>query len=216
MSLVNAIRRLDSSPRPGKAVPRLLLVSDPIRLPDPAAAAAALPAGSGLLLRPYHRIAGVEALARFCRHRRLILLVAADWRLAARLGAAGLHLPEGLARHGVLAPALGWVRRHGRLLTIAAHSPAALARAARLGADAALVSPVFPTASHPGAVTIGSLRLGLWRRFPGPPRLALGGLTVQTARRLPPGAVMGFAAIGGLVPSQTPVQTAGESQTQPT
>jgi len=199
MGLVNAIRRRNSSPCHGRTVPRLLLVSDPLRLPDPAAAAARLPPGAGLLLRPYRGSAGAEALARLCRRHRLLLLVAADWRLAARLGADGLHLPEGVARHGLLAPALGWVRRHHRLLTVAAHGPAALARAGRLGADAALLSPVFPTRSHPGAATLGPLRLGLWRRYPGPVRLALGGVTAATVRRLPPGAVNGIAAIGGFL-----------------
>jgi thiamine-phosphate pyrophosphorylase len=197
-ALVNAIRRPVSSPQHQRAAPRLLLLSDPDRLPDPTAAASRLPPGAGLLLRPYRGAAGAEALARLCRRRRLVLLVAADWRLAARLGAAGLHLPEGLARHGLLAPALGWVRRHRRLLTVAAHGPAALVRAGRLGAAAALVSPVFPTRSHPGAPTLGPVRLGLWRRWPGPPRLALGGIAPATLRRLPPGAVAGVAAIGAL------------------
>jgi len=187
------------------AGPPLILVTDERRLPDPLAAAARLPPGSGVLLRHYgdpDRLARAAALAALCRRRRLCLLVAGDWRLAARLGAAGLHLPEGLARHGVLAGALGWRRRCHALLTVAAHSPRALGRAAELGADAALVSPIFPSRSHPGAPVVGPVRLGLWRRLARQPLIALGGVSAATARRLPRGAVAGLAAIDGLARSR--------------
>ncbi len=181
--------------------PALILVTDETRLRDPLAAMGLLPPGAGVLLRHYQspqRPTLGLAVAALARRRRLTLLVAGDWRLAARLGASGLHLPEGLARHGVLAPALGWVRRRHRLLLVACHSPAALGRAARLRADAALLSPAFPTASHIGAAAIGPLRFGLWARRARLPVLALGGINRRTVARLPKGAVAGLAAIGAL------------------
>lgn len=180
-------------------LPRRILVSDERRLPDMLAAARALPTGTGVLLRHYQapdRLALGLRLAAIARARRLVLMVAGDWRLAARLGAAGLHLPEGQARHGTLAPALGWLRRHRRMLTVAAHSPAALARARRLGAAAALLSPVFPTASHPGAASIGAVRFRLWARRAGVPVVALGGMTPATWRHVA-GCAVGMAGIGG-------------------
>ncbi|WP_173979492.1 thiamine phosphate synthase [Magnetospirillum sp. UT-4] len=189
-----------------RRIPTRILVGDTVRLPDVAAAAARLPAGTGVLLRPYgapDRLAVGLAAVAVARRRRLVLLVAADWRLAARLGAAGLHLPEGLARHGVLSPALGWVRRRRLLLTVAAHSPAALARARCLKAHAALLSPVFPTASHPGAATLGETRFGLWARRAGLPVLALGGINDRTWRRLA-GRAAGAAAIGAFRQNKTP------------
>jgi thiamine-phosphate pyrophosphorylase len=174
-----------------------LLVTDPVRLPNPLAIMARLPPGSGVLLRPYGDSSCPTAqIAALARQRRLILLVAGDWRLAARLGAQGLHLPEGLGRHGLLSPALGWRRRRGALLTMACHSPAALGRAASLGADAALLSPAFATASHVGAKPIGPLRFGLWSRKARLPVMALGGLTLRTAPRLPKSSAAGLAAIG--------------------
>lgn len=202
MTLANPMRRLNRHRRwPG---PGLILVSDPLRLPDPLRAMGQLPPGSGVLLRPYGQADRDDlgrAIARLARIRRLVLLVAGDWRLAARLGAAGLHLPEGLAAHGVLAPALGWVRRRRRLLLCAAHSPRALGRAAAIKADAGLLSPVFATLSHPAATTIGAVRFGLWARRAGLPVLALGGINPATARRLSPGAASGLAAIRGLAES---------------
>lgn len=200
MTLANAARLLNVTARRSWRGPALMLVTDETRLPDPLAVIAGLPAGTAILLRHYgdrNRLALAEAIAALARRRRLVLLVAGDWRLAARLGAQGLHLPEGLARHGVLAPALGWRRRTGRLLSVACHSAAALGRAAALGADAGLLSPVFATASHADAKPIGPLRFGLWAGRTGLPVLALGGLTPRTAKRLPKGVAVGLAAIGG-------------------
>lgn len=200
MTLAKAARRL-KPPVPGR-VPRLLLVTDETRLPDPLPAAARLPAGSGVILRHYgwppeRRAELGRRLAALARRRRLVLLVAGDWRLAARLGAAGIHLPEGMAG-GRVAQALGWARRRGRLVTAAAHSRAALARAKRLGLDAALLSPVFATRSHEGAPCLGPLRFALMARRAGLAVVALGGIDARRAGRLPPGSASGLAAIGAL------------------
>ena len=180
----------------------MLLISDEARLPDPLPLMRQLPPGSGVVLRHYgapNRLALAQAASRLARRRRLVLLVAGDWRLAARLGAQGLHLPEGLARHGVLAPALGWVRRTKRLLLVACHGDMALGRARWLGADAAVLSPVFATTSHPGAPSLGAVRFGLVSRRAGLPVLALGGITGRSQPRLPRGSAAGFAAISGFL-----------------
>ncbi|WP_404382379.1 thiamine phosphate synthase [Caenispirillum salinarum] len=174
-----------------------LTVTDTRRMPDPAAAAAALPRGAAIVFRHYdapNREALGVRLAAVCRRRGITLLVAGDWRLAARLGADGLHLPEGLARHGVLSPALAWRRRTGGLLAVAAHDRGALAVAARLKADVALLSPVFPTSSHPGAATLGPWRASLWTREAPVPVLALGGMNPHRMRRL--AGVAGWAGTG--------------------
>jgi thiamine-phosphate pyrophosphorylase len=199
MTLADQARRLNF---PGTCrLPALVLVTDTARLPDPAAACRRLKRGAGVLLRHYDapdRPLLAARLAALARARRLTLLVAGDWRLAAAVGAAGVHLPEGMARRGVLAPLLGWVRRRGRLLTVAAHSPAALGRARRLGADAALLSPAFPTRSHPGAPAIGPLRFAAWARRAGLPVIALGGVDAATAARLRACGAAGLAAVGAL------------------
>lgn len=183
-------RRLNFPPPRGGNGGRCALriaVTDPARTPDPAAAAARLPPGAVVTFRHYDspdRLRLGLELARVTRRRRQVLLVAGDHRLADRLGAAGLHLPEGLARRGILAPLLLWVHGRKAILTVAAHSPRALARAAALKADAALLSPVFPTRSHPGAATLGALRFSLWAGAARLPVVALGGMTSAAARRL--------------------------------
>ncbi|MBV1796011.1 thiamine phosphate synthase [Siccirubricoccus sp. G192] len=184
----------------GRVLPRLFLFSDRLRLPDPRAAAARLPPGAAVVARGLAPavLAGLAALAR---RRRLVLLVAGDGRAALRLGRglrAGLHVPD---RHGTagLAPFLlaRRARPGGLLLTVAAHGRAGLARARRLGADAVILSPVFPTASHPGAPALGLLAWAALARRAGRPVVALGGVTGANAGRLPRWAA-GFAAIGAL------------------
>ncbi|MGH6956982.1 MAG: thiamine phosphate synthase, partial [Caulobacteraceae bacterium] len=80
----------------GKALPRLFLFTDPARTPDVAAAVEALPRGAGVVYRAFgaaEATAEGRRLAKIARRRGLVLLVGADARLAAAIGAAGVHLP---------------------------------------------------------------------------------------------------------------------------
>jgi thiamine-phosphate pyrophosphorylase len=70
-----------------------------------------------------------------------------------------------------------------------------LGLAARLGADAALLSPVFPTATHPGGEVLGPVRFQLLARQSKLPIIALGGMTKSRAHAL---AWRRWAAIDGL------------------
>ncbi len=185
----------------GKAacrLPPLLLLTDPVRLRDPRPLLPRLPPGAAVIFRPYG-IAEPARLGRLylraCRRRRILFLVAADVALARRIGADGVHLPE------YMAGSRAWARRArpGWLVTAAAHSPAALRRAAFAGADAALLSPVFATASHPGGRSLGVLRFARWCRASPLPVYALGGITAANARRLRGSGACGIAGIGGLV-----------------
>jgi len=69
-------------------------------VPDEAAAAMALPRGSAVVYRSFGA-ADAEDVARklvkIARRRGLKLLIGADHRLAARIGAHGVHLPERLS-----------------------------------------------------------------------------------------------------------------------
>ncbi|MBB5695207.1 thiamine phosphate synthase [Muricoccus pecuniae] len=180
---------------PARAVPPLWLLSDARRLPDPRAAARRLPPGSAVLARD--PAPGLLApLARLARQRRLLLLLSGDGRGALALR-AGLHLPDRRPARGLLPFLIARRGGRGPLLSVAAHGRAGFARARRLGADLVLLSPVFPTASHPGAPALGPLRWAALARRAGRPVVALGGLDALKSRRLPPMAA-GWAAIGGL------------------
>jgi len=200
--LVNAAARLKvrrHGKRGGRDLPSLWLMTDAKRMADPVAAARHLPPGSGLILRhtdPARLRALAEILVPFCRQRRLICLIAGDWRLAARLNADGVHLSERTARVGAAAPMMNWRRQGRRLLTIAAHGFAAMARGARMKPDGILLSPVFATASHPGARALGTVRFAAFTRRMSVPVMALGGVTSQTISRLCHSGAHGIAGIG--------------------
>jgi thiamine-phosphate pyrophosphorylase len=130
--------------------------------------------------------------------------------MASCVGADGVHFSEAaIRRHplplGATGGATGRATRGRRriIVTAAAHSFPALIRAARRGADAALLSPVFPTRSHPGAPALGAVRFaalvhGLRRRGISMRVIALGGVTGTNAARLVHAGASGLAAIGAL------------------
>jgi thiamine monophosphate synthase len=206
--------RADANARPAAArgrLPALILMTDETRTPDPVAAARALPRGAAVILRHYslapaarERLA--RALRRVTRARGQMLLIAGDARLALRVSADGVHWPEHLVGR-----ALRWsiARARGLWITAAAHGAAAALQAARTGADAVLVGPVFPTRSHPGAGGLGVPRLARIVRMVGAGGhgggadgiavYALGGIDDTTVRRLAGAGCAGFAAIGALV-----------------
>lgn len=114
----------------------------------------------------------------------LVLLAANDPLLAGRLD--GLHLSERRAREAAHWRAL----RPDWLITVAAHS----ARALRiLHADAALLSPVFFTRSHPQVAPLGAARARMIARNSLLPVIALGGVSPANA-----GQLRGFAGAAGV------------------
>ena len=137
-----------------------------------------LPRGSGFIYRHYHlppdkRIARWSALTRIARGRGHACILADDAITALEWGADGLYGPP-----RALYPTRG-------LLALAtAHDLADIGLANRVKADAVLLSPAFPTRSHPDRPALGPLGFRLLARHAQMPVIALGGMTAQTARRL--------------------------------
>lgn len=197
--------------RPPVRLPALILLTDEQRLADPVAAVARLPRGSGVILRHYgiakrDRVALARKLRAVTRQRGCLLLIAADERggadLAQAIDADGLHLSERLLRRGRRS-ARPFRMPHWRV-TASVHSLAALRLAAARGVDAVLLSPVFPTASHPGARTLGPLRFAAWARASRIPVYALGGVDDRSAARLRASRACGLAGIGAFGPPVDP------------
>lgn len=180
-------------------MPPLLFLTDPERTPVPEAIAETLPAGAGVVFRAFGAADAVERgrlLAAIARARGLTLLAGADPALAEACGAHGLHLPE---RAIADLPSLK-AAHPGWLFTAAAHSAEALDRAARTGADAALVSPVFPSASPSAGAPLGVERFTGLVKAAGLPVYALGGVDSKTAPRLLATGAVGLAVVSGLTP----------------
>jgi|APSaa5957512535_1039671.scaffolds.fasta_scaffold01806_7 thiamine-phosphate pyrophosphorylase len=197
MTLSDYARRLNF--RSGCAhLPPAILMTDLARLANPGPLLGALPAGAAVLYRNYespNRAGEARALKSLCRRHGLLLIVAEDPWLAHQVEADGLHLSDRTARRSGHRRA---AKMHpGRLLTIAAHSPAGLRRAAALGADAAFLSPVFETRSHPGNAGLGVQKFTAWGRRAPLPVYALGGINAGNARALDNSGAAGIAGIGG-------------------
>lgn len=180
MKLARAAARLNAG--------LLALITDDDRLSDPVEAARALPKGSLVIVRSRdvkrRRKLG-EALR--AQTHGLILLAADDPELAGILH--GLHLPEVRARDAAHWRAL---RPHW-VITVAAHSPRGLHAPY---ADAAFLSPIFATKSHPKARPLTPACARLIARNALLPVLALGGVTARNATLL--SGFSGIAAIDAL------------------
>jgi thiamine-phosphate pyrophosphorylase len=190
-------RGIRRAPRFG--LPWLWLMSDDKRLPDPAAAVRRLPPGAGVIVRARDdaaRRALVERLSRIARARRSVVLVAGDWRLAARVRVDGVHVPEAMLRAADLAGLRLWRRARRAWLTASAHGRSAMRTAARARADMVLVSPVLPTPSHHGRKSLGPLHLARWAREGRVAVAALGGINAATIARLNGSGIAAIAGIG--------------------
>jgi thiamine-phosphate pyrophosphorylase len=164
-------------------LPKIWLMTDP-RIDDLEAAIARLPKQSGIIFRHYdlpkaERRALFKQVRRLAKERRHTLVLADRPSTAWRWGADGAHDRS--------------PRRSLGIRTVAVHSAREAALARRIGADLIFVSPVFVTASHSGARTLG--RLGLARLSLGQQTIALGGMTRARAKSLSSLKIHGWAAI---------------------
>jgi thiamine-phosphate pyrophosphorylase len=175
----------------------LAFMTDASRAPHPELVLRVLPPGAAVILRDYdapNREALARKLLSICRTKRLLLLVGADVRLARSVGADGVHLPS-------------WARNNivdGMIVSAACHNEGELDRAVDCGADIALLSPVLPTASHPGAPALGPEKFRMLAARAPVPVLPLGGVDETQALKLTGPGVSGLAAISAFLPRKPP------------
>lgn len=208
--------------------PKLIIVTDP-GYPDDvivraieAVASVLAPGAVGVQLRDKTRdIVSLRLLASrlrvLTRAKGAMLFINGDARLARDVAADGVHLGGGamsIAEARSVCGANAWV-------SIAAHSDDAVRAAVREGANAALVSPIFPTTS-------GALASEARVRIPRPkqPRgvealesaraiaqgkialYALGGVTAANARDCVESGADGVAVIRAILGSEDPATEA--------
>lgn len=200
-TLANTDRKLKRDITRGprqRHLPAIFLVSDEDRLPKPETILSSLPRGAGVILRHYTDPDRTDLglrLSRLCRAQGLRLLVGGSWRLAAQIGAHGIHLPAHMAAAGLPPAARLWLRQRNGVLTVAAHGPKELRQARKLGASAALLSPIFATASHPDKKPLGPVRCAAMVHGTSVAVIALGGVTVKTINALRGTGCQGIAGI---------------------
>lgn len=160
-----------------QSVPDIWLLSDERNDAVLEHAIGRLPPQSGFVFRHYH----LSPEARAARFARLLptLRSAGHWAiLSGSVKTAEAWGADGV--YGVLraaAPAgLRWIAT--------AQDAAEIADANRFGASAVMLSPVFPTRSHPGGETLGIDRFRELAALSRVPVIALGGMTAERAEAL--------------------------------
>ena len=150
-----------------KPLPEIWLVSDARNDAALERALARLPRGSGFIFRHYHlpeadRRARYVELARIARARGHLVVLACS-----RAKARGWGADLAYGADGHLVPV---------------HSLREIGRAKQ--AVALVLSPAFPTRSHPAAKPLGPIRFRLLAAHAQMPVIALGGMNSRAARRL--------------------------------
>ena len=139
-------------------------------------------------------------MLRACREHGAKLLLNAEPALCVALGADGGHLNARRLRACTSRPVT-----HEYLLSASCHDAGELAMAQRVGVDLALLSPVLPTATHPGAATLGWRGLATLAAAAPLPVYALGGLGPSDLRHAIDAGCVGIAGIGQLWGGDAPL-----------
>ncbi|HCF24564.1 MULTISPECIES: thiamine phosphate synthase [unclassified Novosphingobium] len=163
---------------PRQPLPNIWVISDARNDAVLEQALRKLPRGSGLVFRHYHleeeaRRERFGALLALCRGLGHVAVLSGDAGLARTWDADGIY-----GAVDRLDPATDLLR----LATVHDAQEIAAANAARV--DGQLLSPVFPTRSHPGAPHLGVDRFRELAALSNSPVIALGGMNAARAAEL--------------------------------
>ena len=139
-----------------------------------------IPKESAFLLRSYkakERKKIAKQLLKFCKMKKLKLLIASDIKLAEDIKAHGVHFPE---------------------YTTAVHSYQAIKKAEFFNVDAALLSPVFQSESHPNKKNLGINKFERIVKKTKLPIYALGGINIKNIKSLLEIDIIGYAFQRGI------------------
>ena len=192
---------------------RLLLISDSSRFDSnqkmlEVIEQALMGGVDGLLLREKHLdSAKLLALASQAReltrkhNAKLIIHTQAD--IAQAVNADGVHL-DSQSMHEI--PKIRTWLSQPMLISASCHNQTELSLAHSIGADFALLSPVFPTPSHPGAPSLGVEQFQALVRQSAIPVIALGGITTKNHNHLNGSSI---AVISTILDAKNPKEIAG-------
>jgi len=194
--------------------PRLTLITDMSRLSSAAffeVVEQALSAGVDAVLVREKTLTSAKLLALASRLRsmtrthqaQLIIHTQAD--IAAAVDADGVHLASGDIKN--IASARLWLSDPNASVSVSCHNAEELEWAHIMGADYAMLSPVFPTRSHPGAPHLGLDTFQSLADAAKLPIIALGGISPDNCM-----ALQGYpmAVIGALLQADDPKFAAGQ------
>ncbi len=171
-------RRYNAAVAHDQTLPKLWLLSDTRNDAVLEDALQQLPRGSGFIYRHYH----LDPAERRARFTRLQAVAQSRGHLCILSGSAITAKKWGA--DGIYGPATRLAGNPGLLKLATAHDWKEIVAADRANADAILLSPIFPTRSHPGAKPLGPVRFRMLARKTETPIIALGGMTQDNAKRL--------------------------------
>ena len=133
----------------------------------------------GFVYRHYHlppeqRLARFDTLAAIARRHGHLVILSNSTLTAREWGADGVYG----------APLAIYPTRDDLITVATVHNMREIAQANRIEADAVMLSPVYPTRSHPGGTVLGPTRFRALARYAHMPVIALGGMTKKSARHL--------------------------------
>ncbi|RMG91500.1 MAG: thiamine phosphate synthase, partial [Zetaproteobacteria bacterium] len=122
------------------------------------------------------------------------------------VNADGLHLPSRMIDQVPMARQ--WLHDHGTTntyISVSCHNSSELCRAEESGCNLVLLSPVFPTNSHPGRPALGVERFQALATRVNVPVIALGGITTENRKLL---GGYGIAVISAIMHARDPMKAA--------
>jgi 8-oxo-dGTP diphosphatase len=131
-------------------------------------------------------------------HHQFKLMMHTDLKGFESVNADGLHLPFREVQRYAQRPV-----DKEKLLGISCHSPSEVDAALRLSPNFICLSPVKPTASHPGMPSLGWDRFQQWLEAIPVPVYALGGLSLSDLPQALRMGAHGIACIGDWWPLQS-------------
>ena len=162
-----------------------------------------IPKESAFLLRSYkakERKKIAKQLLKFCKIKKLKLLIASDIKLAEDINAHGIHFPEYMIKKNKI----NWMiiknikSKKNWIITTAVHSYQAIKKAEFFNVDAALLSPVFQSESHPNKKNLGINKFERIVKKTKLPIYALGGINIKNIKSLLEIDIIGYAFQRGI------------------
>tara|TARA_Y100000590_G_scaffold408615_1_gene499866 strand:- start:8281 stop:8913 length:633 start_codon:yes stop_codon:yes gene_type:complete len=162
-----------------------------------------IPEKSAFLFRSYkikERKKIAKQLLKFCKIRKLKLIIASDIKLAEEINADGVHFSEYMIKKKTI----NWKEiknlrlKKNWIITTSAHSKRILNKMKNYEIDAVLLSPIFSTKSHPNKKSLGLNKfLSMIKDFE-LPVYALGGINIKNVKFLDETDIIGYAFQRGI------------------
>ena len=180
-------------------LPKIIIIFDDNVFDEKKFSNLKIPKESAFLLRSYEvkeRKKIAKQLLKFCKMKKLKLLIAADIKLAEDINAHGVHFPEYMIKKK---NKINWVfvknikLRKNWIITTAVHSLQAIKNAEFFDIDAALLSPVFSSKSHPNEKNLGINKFSKIVKKTKLPIYALGGINIKNIKSLLRTDIIGYA-----------------------